>query len=106
MNVTHYYFERGHCNQLQSKLHKAVEVYLASHDRKLIEASQLPELKEVIQKEVELINAKYPRCRAVKLSFESWGYRSKIFITGIQGMVFMLKTATLSHTTSFTSNHE
>lgn len=106
MNVTHYYFERGHCNQLQSKLHKAVEVYLASHDRKLIEASQLPELKEVIYKEVELINAKYPRCKAVKLCFESFGYRNQIFITGIQGMSFILKSATLSHTTSFTSNHE
>jgi hypothetical protein len=106
MNVTHYYFERGHCNVLKSKLHKAVEVYLASHDRNLIEASQLPELKEVIRKEVELINAKYPRCKAVKLCFESFGYRSQTFITGIQGMSFILKSATLSHPTSFASNHE
>jgi hypothetical protein len=106
MNVTHYYFERGHCNVLQSKLHKAIGVYLASHDRKLIEASHLPELKEVIRKEVELINAKHPRCKAVKLCFESFGYRTQIFITGIQGLDFRLKSATLSHPTSFTSNHE
>ena len=104
--TTHYYFERGHCTQLQSKLHKAIEVYLASHDRKLIEASHLPELKETILKEVEAINAKHPRCKAVQLSFDSYGYRTQIFITGIQGMSFILKFATLSHPTSFTTNHE
>jgi hypothetical protein len=106
MNVTHYYFEKNHCNQLQSKLHKDVLVYLLSHDSKLIEASHLPELKETILKEVELINAKHPRCKAVKLSFESYGYRNQIFITGIEGMNFIIKSATLSHPTSFTRNHE
>jgi hypothetical protein len=106
MNVTHYYFERGLCNVLKSKLHKAVVVYLDSHDRKLIEASQLPELKEVIFKEVEAINAKYPRCKAVKLSFMTYGYRTQIFITGIEGMDFRLKSATLTAPTSFASNHE
>lgn len=104
--TTHYYFERGHCNQLHSKLHKAIEVYLASHDRKLIEASQLQELKQTIHKEVALINAKYPRCKAVYLIFDSYGYRNQIYITGIQGMSFILKSAALICPTSFTSNHE
>lgn len=106
MNVTHYYFERGHCNVLQSKLHKAVHVYLSSHDRKFIEASQLPELKAAIQKEVAVINSNYPRCKAVKLEFLTYGYRNQIFIEGIKGITFILKSATLSHPTSFISNHE
>lgn len=100
-NITHYYFEKGHCNTLQSKVHKAVRDFLALHHGKLISITELPVVKSFIQKGVEEINGKFPRCKPVKLGFETWSVSKNILVTGIEGMSFTFKASTLSHASSF-----
>lgn len=101
MKITHYRFEKGHSNVLQSKVHIAVSAFLGLHHGKLITAQELPVLKDHLRKEVEAINAKFPRCKPVKLGFDSWGTKKDIYIQGVVDWNYTLRACHLSHPFSF-----
>jgi hypothetical protein len=93
--TTHYFLEKGHCNQMNSKLHQAISTYFSSLSGTLIEASELEQLKEIFLAKIILLNMEYHRHKPVTLSFNIFGRAGNISVQGIDGMNFILKTATL-----------
>lgn len=94
--TTHYFLEKGHCNQMKSKLHQEISSYFSSLSGMLIEASELEQLKEVFIAKIILLNMEYHRHKPVTLSFNTFGRVGNISIQGIDGMNFILKTAKLN----------
>jgi len=93
MNPTHYYLEATHSLQTKNKLQAEFAAYLNSLRSKLIDASKLPELKkEILAKQTEL-NAKYPRCTQLNISFWTPGGSKKLIISGFYGVTFSINDA-------------
>lgn len=91
--TTHYFLEKGHCNQMKSKLQQEISTYFSSLSGTLIEASELEQLKEVFTAKVISLNIEYHRHKPVKLSFNTFGRAGNISVQGIDGMNFILKAA-------------
>jgi len=93
MNPTHYYLEASHSLQTKNKLQAEFATYLNSLRSKLIEAAKLPELKkEILAKQAEL-NAKYPRCTQLNISFWNPSGGKKLIVSGFYGVTFSINDA-------------
>jgi hypothetical protein len=93
MNPTHYFLEANHSLQTKNKLQAEFALYLNSLSTKLIDAAKLPELKkEILAKQTEL-NAKYPRCTLLNISFWNPGGSKKLIISGFYGVTFSINDA-------------
>jgi len=93
MTPTHYYLEASHSLQTKNKLQAEFASYLQSLKGKLIDASKLPELKkEILDKQTEL-NAKYPRCTQLNISFFNPGGKFKLIVSGFYGVTFSINDA-------------
>ncbi len=93
MKPTHYYLDTNNSLQTKNKLQAEFASYLQSLKGKLIDASKLPELKkEILDKQAEL-NAKYPRCTQLNISFWNPGGKYKLIISGFYGVTFSISDA-------------
>ena len=93
MNPSHYYLEANNALQTKNKLQAEFASYLQSLSTKLIDASKLPQLKkEILAKQTEL-NAKYPRCTPLAISFYNPGGKYKFIISGFYGVTFSINDA-------------
>jgi hypothetical protein len=93
MNPTHYYLEANNSLQTKNKLQAEFATYLHSLRSKLIDAAKLPELKkEILAKQTEL-NAKYPRCTQLNISFYNPSGGKKLIVSGFYGVTFYIKPA-------------
>ena len=93
MNPTHYFLEANNSLQTKNKLQAEFAAYLNSLRSKLIDASKLPELKkEILAKQTEL-NAKYPRCTQLNISFWNPSGGKKLIISGFYGVTFSINDA-------------
>lgn len=92
MNPTHYYLEVNHSLQTKNKLQAEFASYLQSLRSKLIDAARLPKLKaQIMAKQTEL-NAKYPRCTPLNISFWNPGGK-KFIVSGFYGVTFSINDA-------------
>jgi len=93
MSPTHYYLEASNSLQTKNKLQAEFATYLNSLRSKLIDASKLPQLKkEILEKQSEL-NAKYPRCTPLNISFYNPGGKHKLIVSGFYGVTFSINDA-------------
>ena len=93
MKPSHYFLEANNSLQTKNKLQAEFANYLQSLSTKLIDASKLPELKkEILAKQTEL-NAKYPRCTPLNISFYNPGGKHKLIISGFYGVTFSINDA-------------
>lgn len=93
MNPTHYYLEASHSLQTKNKLQSEFATYLNSLRSKLIDAAKLPELKkEILAKQTEL-NAKYPRCTPLNISFWNPSGGKKLIVSCFYGVTFSINDA-------------
>ena len=93
MNPSHYYLETNNALQTKNKLQAEFATYLNSLRSKLIDAAKLPELKkEILAKQNEL-NAKYPRCTALNISFYNPSGGKKLIVSGFYGVTFSINDA-------------
>lgn len=93
MIPTHYYLEANNPLQTKNKLQAEFAAYLKSLNSKLIDAGKLSELKnEILTKQTEL-NAKYPRCTALDISFWNPGGGKKLIISGFYALTFSIHDA-------------
>ena len=97
MKPSHYFLEANNSLQTKNKLQAEFAIYLQSLSTKLIDASKLPELKkEILAKQTEL-NAKYPRCTPLTISFFNPGGKYKLIISGFYGVTFSINDAYYDH---------
>lgn len=93
MNPSHYYLDCNHALQTNNKLQAEFSSYLHTLQCKLIDASKLPELKkQILDKQTEL-NAKYPRCAPINISFWNPSGGKKLIISGFYGVTFSINDA-------------
>lgn len=93
MTPTHYYLEANNPLSTKNKLQAEFASYLQSLSTKLIDAAKLPELKnEILAKQTEL-NAKYPRCTPLNISFWNPSGGKKLLISGFYGVTFYINAA-------------
>lgn len=93
MKPTHYYLEANNSLQTKNKLQAEFASYLQSLRAKLIDADKLPELKkQILAKQAEL-NAKYPRCASLNISFWNPSGGKKLIISGFYGVTFSINDA-------------
>lgn len=93
MNPTHYFLEANNSLQTKNKLQAEFAAYLISLKSKLIDAGKLPALKkEIIVKQTEL-NAKYPRCTPLNISFWNPSGGKKLIVSGFYGVSFSINDA-------------
>ena len=93
MEPTHYYLECNNSLQTKNKLQAEFASYLQSLRGKLIDASKLNLLSHrILEKQAEL-NAKYPRCTALNISFWHPGGSKKLVISGFYGVTFSINDA-------------
>lgn len=93
MNPTHYYLEANNSLQTKNRLQAEFSTYLQSLKSKLIDADKLPELKkQILAKQMEL-NAKYPRCTPLNISFYSPAGNKKLIVSGFYGVSFSINDA-------------
>jgi hypothetical protein len=103
--TTHYYVELGYSTALKNNLQKEAFEYLQSLDAKLIEKAAVPDFTIVVFKEFQHLNAKYPRCKPLKIDFERGYPKRDIRLTGFQEVNFKLRACTLSHISQFQNVH-
>lgn len=93
MNPSHYYLDCCNSLQTKNKLQAEFASYLQSLRGKLIDASKLNLLSNrILEKQAEL-NAKYPRCTALNISFYHPGGKKKLIISGFYGVTFSINDA-------------
>lgn len=93
MNPTHYYLETNNTLQTKNKLQTEFASYLQSLKAKLIDASKLPEVKKQILAKQEELNAKYPRCTPLNVSFWNPSGGKKLILSGFYGVTFSINDA-------------
>ncbi len=92
---THYFLQLGNCNATKNKLQHEAYEYFKSLDGLLIEKVQLPELKKIIEKEIEKLNKKYPRMKPIKISYGDFGYKNTIWVNSVEAISFKIIQAKL-----------
>ena len=93
MKPSHYFLEATNSLQTKNKLQAEFASYLQSISTRLIDASRLTEQKkEILAKQTEL-NAKYPRCTPLNISFYNPGGKYKMIISGFYGVTFSINDA-------------
>ena len=93
MEPTHYYLDCRNSLQTKNKLQAEFATYLQSLRGKLIDANKLNLLSHrILEKQVEL-NAKYPRCTALNVSFWRPGASKKIVVSGFYSLTFSINDA-------------
>lgn len=103
MNITHYFFKFGYNTSLKNNLQKEVYSYLKALDLTLIDAEEVKPAQEIIIDEINKINAKHPRCKALNVSF--WDRSSResepqIALSGFPEVIFQIYPAQLKHLTA------
>lgn len=93
MKPTHYFLEDNNSLQTKNKLQAEFASYLQSLSTKLIDASKLPELKKEILAKQDELNAKYPRCTPLNISFYNPGGKYKSIVSGFYGVTFSINDA-------------
>ena len=93
MNPTHYFLEANNSLQTKNKLQSEFATYLHSLRSKLIDAAKLPELKKAILAKQTELNAKYPRCTQLNISFCNPSGGKKLIVSGFYGVTFSINDA-------------
>ena len=100
--MTHYYLECIFCNALQSKVQKAFYEYLKLQEKKLIPISDFEAVKNKILDKASEINKEFPRCKPLKISFDSsFANSNNIRIYGLDGMNYQFKGCFLTNPETF-----
>lgn len=93
MTPSHYYLDCNNSLQTKNKLQAEFASYLQSLKAKLIDAAKLLELKKQIMEKQAELNAKYPRCTPLNISFFNPGGKFKLIVSGFYGVTFSISDA-------------
>lgn len=102
MNITHYFFKFGYSTSLKNNLQKEAYDFLKSLDLTVIHAEEVKAAQEIIIDQINKINAKHPRCKALNISFwdRTSGLQPQISMSGFHEVNFHIYPAELKHLTA------
>lgn len=99
MKATHFYTYVGHGTMTKNKLQSDFDQYLKSIEGVLITSNQLNDFKKQIKDKSVELNAKYPRCTPLVISFSELYTNNGFMIGGFYYLTFQLLAANLTDIT-------
>ncbi|WP_396153684.1 hypothetical protein [Flavobacterium sp.] len=100
MNISHFFFQLSYSTALKNKLQQEAYQYLKSLNQNVIHADDIQQAQKIILEELEKINQKYPRCKALNVSFNDRSQRemdNKIYLSGFPEVTFHIIPGELKH---------
>lgn len=92
---THYFCHLVGGIQTKNKLQEQFSCFLREMDGELYQAKELDKIKEYIIEKAKELNAEFPRCKPLNISFAQYVEKDKHHLCGFEFNSFILRPAYL-----------